>query len=63
MELKFSGDLTGLQQGINILSNEANYKLSENGMLIFVEKSENGIEVIYENNRATIRYKEKIHLR
>jgi hypothetical protein len=62
MKLFFQGDVQECIDGIQILSCDFNYELSEKGFKVQVEKSEGSpIYVAKKGDKAIIRYSEKIH--
>lgn len=61
MLLNFVGDVSGLEAGISILSNELNFKLSSNGFTVQVQKVlDNRLEIIKHNDIIIIKFSEKI---
>lgn len=62
MKLRFYGDIKGLEDGIQILGKDLKYEVSEDGIPVGVEKTEeNIINIVFESGRGAIRYKDKIH--
>ncbi|GGH19560.1 beta-N-acetylhexosaminidase [Paenibacillus segetis] len=61
MKLCFEGDLTSLLPGIQVLSQELNYTLAEDGITVRVETSAGELEVglEHEQGKAYIRYGQK----
>lgn len=61
MELKFYGEIEGLEEGISILSNEYDFKLKDSGLNVNVYKTQGNIEVGFKNGQGYIGYDKKIH--
>ena len=62
VRLRFEGDLSGLRQGIDLLSREMNFEVSPKGIPVRIERRKQiALEVEKKGNRATIRCSEKIH--
>lgn len=59
MNLRFDGDLSAVQSGIEMLLPELGIELSEDGLLVRVEPSEGELEVGREQGEAYIRYGKK----
>jgi N-acetyl-beta-hexosaminidase len=59
--IRFVGELEELEDGIKILSNEVGYELSEDGIVIDVQKVDNSIEILYQDGRGLIKYSKKVH--
>lgn len=61
MRIKFIGDLNGLEEGISLISEIYNIELSDDGIIVKIEKSANDIEVSYSEGIGCIKYNKKIH--
>ncbi|MDM5330543.1 beta-N-acetylhexosaminidase [Neobacillus sp. CF12] len=61
MNINFSGDLQGLEQGIEIICRELGIQLSKDGIPIRVEQLTGPLMAGCQKDHGVIRYQEKIH--
>ena len=62
MELYFTGDFSGLEQGVNALAGDYGFCRSENGLPVFVEQAaDSSLLVAVSNGQGLIRYSRTIH--
>ncbi|WP_407267912.1 beta-N-acetylhexosaminidase [Radiobacillus sp. PE A8.2] len=62
MKIHFTGDMTELEKGIEILEKELHVTIASDGLHIQVEKTEeNSLSASLNQNQGLIRYKESIH--
>ncbi|MBY0145944.1 beta-N-acetylhexosaminidase [Neobacillus niacini] len=61
MNIHFSGDLQGLEQGIEIICRELDIKQTEDGIPITVEQMTGPLMAACKKDSGVIRYQEKIH--
>jgi hexosaminidase len=61
MLLKFVGDIKELEPGINVLAGELGFKVCDEGVPVFVEKTEGLLQAALYNGKGSLRYSEKVH--
>ena len=61
MDLKFFGEIQGLNDGISILSSRLGFNVSDNGLPVEVYKTDKNIEVELTKGKASIGFNQKIH--
>lgn len=59
--IRFVGEIENLKAGIEILSRELGFAPADNGIEIEVDKSENNIEISYQDGKGVIKARKKIH--
>ncbi len=60
MKIRFSGELDGLEAGIQFLENRLGYTISEDGMQVFVRCGTDGLHINGDANRVVIEYQERV---
>ncbi len=68
MKFKFTGDISGLAEGIGVFAEELGFETAEDGMPVEVEKTPSGagnisgkIKVAFDGKKGAIKYCNKIH--